>query len=708
MSIETVKCVLDKNRLITIETGKMASLANAAITIQQGETIVHVTVCSGDPRPGIDFFPLQVEYREKFSAAGRMPGGYFKREGRPSEKEILTARMTDRPIRPLFPAGYQNEIQIVSMLLSTDSENEADVLSILGASAVLMLSNIPFLGPIGAIRVGRTHGDFIVNPTHSEMQNSDLDLVYAGVADKVIMIEGSADELSEEELRDALLFANDKITAQIQAQEELTARAGKPKATPIVNLVPESIKQAVKDTCDQEIRQSCMIRDKSERQAALEQLKMKVIDTLEEKLIDSETMVDTLVENIKRAYQDLICANVRSLILENEPRSDGRTVDELRPLSCEVGLFARTHGSSLFSRGETQALVETTLGTDNDSQESDAITGGVSEKKFFLHYNFPHFSVGEVGRIMGASRREIGHGALAERSIARMFPKDFPYTVRCVSEIMASNGSTSMASICGASLSLMDAGVPLRKAVAGISCGLVSEGENHVLLTDILGSEDHYGDMDFKVAGTRDGITGFQLDLKIPGIALELLYQAMLKNKSARLKILDVMHQCIASYRAEFSQYAPRVKIIHIKPDKIGSVIGPGGKVIRGITDQFGVQIDIADDGTVKIYSDSQSKMTAAVKAIEAIVSEPEVGKIYQGKVVSIKKFGAFVEFIPGFEGLVHISEMADYRIDCVEDIISVGDTIPIKLIAIDDRGRCRLSRRRAITKKEDENTQKD
>ena len=699
MSIDNTTIQLSNDRSITIETGKLALLAGGAVTVQQGETIVLVAACSADPRPGIDFFPLQVDYREKFSAAGQMPGGFFKREARPSEKEILTSRMTDRPLRPLFPKGFFDDVQIQALLLSADGDNEPDVLCMLGASAALMLSDIPFNGPIGALRVGRVNGEFIANPTQSEMLKSDLDVVYAGIADKTIMIEGAADDLSEEVLRDALVFANGWVIKQIEAQEKLASAAGKPKKTPRLKLVPTEITSGVQDYCDPKIKEYCLIPAKDERMKALNQFRDEVIEALQGKF---EGDADEVAAQLGQAFTEESQNAVRRVLLDEGRRSDGRGSDDLRPISCEVGLLPRTHGSGLFSRGETQALVITTLGAASDSQKQDSITGGATEKNFLLHYNFPNFSVGETGRIMGPGRREIGHGALAERSVARMMPTDYPYTVRCVSEIMGSNGSTSMASICGATLSLMDAGVALKKPVAGISCGLVAEGDQSVLLTDILGSEDHYGDMDFKVAGTEDGITGFQLDLKIPGISIELMYEAMQRNKKARLEILEQMNKCISEPRKEINPLAPRINRLKIKPDKIGFLIGPGGKTIRGLTESYNVQIDIDDDGTVNLFASNGEDMEQATAAIQGLVAEVELGKIYHGVVKSVKDFGAFVEVLPGQEGLLHISELADYRVKKVEDICSIGDRVTVKVIDLDERGRIRLSRKAALSEIED------
>ena len=688
------------DKTITVETGKMALLAAGSCTLRQGDTILLVTACSAPPREGLDFFPLQVDYREKFSAAGRFPGGYFKREGRPSEKEILTCRLTDRPLRPLFPKGFYDDTQIQALLLSADGQNEPDMLCILGASIALALSDIPFGGPTGGLRVGRIDGTFIANPTHDEMAKSDLDLVYAGIADKVIMIEGGCDELSEEDLVAALEFANDVVKTQIEKINELVALAGKTKRVPALRVVPDAITAAMQKACEGKLREGCMIADKNARYAHLDQIRDAIIAEIGDQF-------DEISENPKRDLKDAFTEEtqrqIRDLILSEGARSDHRAVDELRPLSSEVAVLPTTHGSALFSRGETQALVVATLASEKETQGSDGITGGETEKKFILHYNFPNFSVGETGRIMGPGRREVGHGALAERAVERMMPKDFPYAVRCVSEVMGSNGSTSMASVCAASLALMDAGVPLIKPVAGISVGLVKEGEKYLMLTDILGSEDHYGDMDFKVTGTRDGITAFQLDLKIAGLSIAMMTEALERNKSTRMAILDNMDACIAAPRAELNANAPRITIVKINPEKIGALIGPGGKNIRGICEEFGVQIDVAEDGTVKIYSNDGESMKGGVRAVQSCTAEVEIGRIYRGEVKTIREFGAFVEILPGQDGLLHISEMADYRVANVEDICQEGDTVPVKVIDIDDRGRVRLSRKAALAEMDED-----
>ena len=698
MGIENVTVEIGPGRSICIETGKLARLAGGAVTVRQGDTIVLVAACMDTPRPGLDFFPLQVDYRERFSSAGRFPGGYFKREGRPSEKEILTARMTDRPLRPRFPKGMRDDVQIMASLLSADGENEADTLSMLGAAAALMVSDIPFTGPLANVRVGRVNGEFVANPTHTEMADSDLDLVYAGAPGDVIMIEGSADEISEDVLRDAILFADSVVCKLCAALQDLASRASKPKKAPTLCCAPEALVETVRQFCGDKLEQPLLTPDKQQRYAALG----KVFDQVLEALPAQGADTDEHKRLLKDAFDQVSEEGVRRLILEQGKRSDGRGLEDIREITAEVGLLPRTHGSALFTRGETQALVTTTLGAEKDSQECDAITGGESEKKFFLHYNFPNFSVGETGRIAGPGRREIGHGALAERCVAGMLPEGFPYAVRCVSDTLMSNGSSSMASVCGASLALMDAGVPMKSAVAGISVGLVSGKDGRrAFLTDILGSEDHYGDMDFKVAGTRDGITGFQLDLKIAGIDIDGLHQAMIQSKRARLQILDIMEGCLAKPREEMSRHAPKIHTIQINPEKIGALIGPGGRIIRGICDETKAEIDIHDDGKVNVFASNADSMEHAIREIQAIVAEAEIGKIYQGTVRTVRDFGAFVEILPGQDGLLHISEMADHRVKNVEEICKVGDTLAVKVVDVDDRGRIRLSRRAALAEME-------
>ena len=689
---------LDETRTMEISTGKMAGLANGSCLVRLGDTIVIAAACSGAPREGSDFFPLQVDYREKYSAAGKFPGGYIKREGRPSTKEILTCRMIDRPLRPLFPKGFFNEVQVQCMLLSADGVNDADVLAMLGSSAALMLSDLPFDGPVGAVRVGKVDGKYIVNPTRDEMEKSTLELIYAGRPDQVIMIEGEAEFVSEAEMREAMYCANEAIKRQCDAQIELAKIAGRPKKEYHYFLVPEALQAALESFCAPTIEATCTIPGKENRQNALDQLLSDARAALRAQFADMSD-ADFNLETAK-GFDDYVRTITRKLILEKHFRPDGRSVTDIRPLSAEVAVLPVVHGSALFSRGETQALVIATLGNEKDAQEFDDLTSvtGSSVKRFYLHYNFPNYSVGEVGRIAGPGRREIGHGNLAERSVSKVVPKDFPYVIRCVSEIMSSNGSTSMASVCGATLALMDAGIPISAPVAGISCGLVT-GDNgeRLLLTDILGAEDHFGDMDFKVCGTRQGITGFQLDLKLPGIPIDLLCEAMERNRVARLKILDVIEACIPAPRPEISPRAPRIDVVKINPEKIGALIGPGGKNIRSITDETGASIDVEEDGTVKIMASCLEQLEAAKERVLACTAEAEIGKIYRGKVVTIRDFGAFVEILPGLDGLLHISEMADYRVNKVTDICNEGDYVTVKVIDIDNSGKIRLSRKAAL-----------
>ena len=693
---------LDDSRTMEISTGKLAGLANGSCLVRMGDSIVLTTACSGAPREGTDFFPLQVDYREKYAAAGKFPGGYIKREGRPSTKEILICRMIDRPIRPLFPKGFFDEVQVCGTMLSADGVNEPDVLAMLGASVSLMLSDLPFDGPIGAVRVGQIDGKYVINPTIEEMKRSRLELIYAGRPGQVIMIEGEAEFLTEAEMRDAMYAADAAIVKQCEAQIELAKIAGRPKKDYKLYQVPEALQKAMEDFCAGRIEDVCVIPGKEDRSVAMDALRAEMREALREnfaELSDQEYGFMTAI-----GFDDHVRDVTRRIILTKQFRPDGRGITDIRPLSAEVNVLPVVHGSALFSRGETQALVITTLGNEKDAQEIEDITSpeSISNKRFYLHYNFPNFSVGEVGRIAGPGRREIGHGNLAERSVSKVIPKDFPYVIRCVSEIMSSNGSTSMASVCGATLSLMDAGVPITAPVAGISCGLVT-GDNgeRLLLTDIIGAEDHFGDMDFKVCGTREGITGFQLDLKLPGIPIDLLCEGMERDRVARLKILDVMEACIAEPRADISPRAPRIDVVKINPDKIGALIGPGGKNIRSITEDTKASIDVEEDGTVKIMAANLEQLNAAKDRVIACTAEAEIGKIYRGKVVTIRDFGAFVEILPGMDGLLHISEMADYRVAKVTDICSEGDYVTVKVIDIDNSGKIRLSRKAALKEME-------
>jgi len=692
---------------ISIETGKIAKLADGSVVVSCGETMVMASAVSATTiKEGQDFFPLTVDYREKAAAAGKFPGGYFKREGRPTEKETLTSRMTDRPLRPLFPQGYFYDTQVISILLSADGENDPDILSMNGASAALTVSDIPFKGPIGAVRIGRVNGEFVANPTHTDRVESDLDLVYVGTENDVIMIEGAANELPEAEFVKALEFAQGHAREMIRAQKELAAQVGKPKREmPLLSVKPELLEIAYQVAGDR-IEGALYTQGKVARSKAVEALREEVKAAMLQKYPEADDFA------ISQAFDYVQKKAFRVSVLEKEKRMDGRGYQDLRQISCEVGVLPRAHGSAIFQRGETQALALATLAPIEEAQMIDAYGGGEQSKRFLLHYNFPPFSVGETGRFGGASRREIGHGALAERSLEPVVPSenDFRYAIRISSEVMESNGSTSMASVCGGMLALMDAGVPVKDVVAGISVGLVTEYDNdqlkrYELLTDIIGSEDHFGDMDFKLCGTAKGVTGYQLDLKLPGISLKILSEAIQRAKEARSKILEIMRGAIDKPRAELSKYAPRIETIKINPEKIGALIGPGGKTIKGIVAETGAEINIEDDGSVHIYATSGESMARAKEIIGGMTREIEIGATYQGRVVSTKEFGAFVEVFPGRDGLVHISELADFRVKRTEDVAKVGDIIWVKCIGIDDKGRVKLSRKAALKERAEAET---
>jgi polyribonucleotide nucleotidyltransferase len=704
MSEKITAVVGDKQ--ITIETGRLAKQADGAVTVQLGETVIVVAaVAATKAKEGQDFFPLTVDYREKAAAAGKFPGGYFKREGRPTEKEILTCRLTDRPIRPLFPKGWYNEVQVQTVVLSADGENDPDILSIIGASASLMVSDIPWAGPLGAVRVGRINGKFVANPTHAEMKESDLDLVYVGNETDIVMYEGAAKEITEADFNAALKFGQECCQPLIAAQKELVAKAGKKKREITLKIVPDEILAEAKALAGDRFVPALLTPGKLNREGACNAIKEEVGAKLVEKF-GAEKVTPFVIND---AFYYIQKEAVRKLILESGKRLDGRTFDTVRPISSSVGVLPRAHGSAIFARGETQAVTLATLGTGDDVQEFDSYTGGENEKRFILHYNFPNFSVGETGRISGPGRREIGHGALAERSIEPMIPlENYPYAVRVTSEIMESNGSTSMASVCGGTLALLDAGVPMIRPVAGISVGICTEYADkniskYQLLTDIIGWEDAYCDMDCKIAGTEKGITGFQLDLKLKGIPHSIMAEAIEKARIARLAILAEMAKTIAEPRKEISKYAPRITTLKINPEKIGALIGPGGKNIKKLVEESGCEIDIEDDGTVNIFSVSAEGMKIAVDHISGMTAEAEIGKIYRGKVVTIKEFGAFVEFLPGKDGLVHISELANFRVKKTEDIVKVGDEIHVKCLGVDEKGRVRLSRKAAMEDRDKE-----
>ena len=684
-------------RTLSIETGKMAKQAHGSAVVRYGDTVVLVTATRAEPREGIDFFPLMVEYREMTYAAGKIPGGFFKREGRPSAKETLTCRMVDRPVRPLFPEGYRDEIQIVALVLSADQENDPDILSMIGASAALCLSPIPWDGPIGACRIGLDGDDFILMPTHSQRDGGTLDLAVSGHQDTINMIEVEGAEVPEEKVLEGLEQAQDFIRQVIEMQNELVEKAGKPKQEFGGPKDTSALEKQIEDGYLADLESAKHVAGKLDRKAACDTLK----DKAREAILGPEGETDEWsASDFNSAWMNVEDRLIRKMLLAGE-RTDGRKPDELRPISCEVGIMPRTHGSALFTRGETQALVTSTLGTGEDQQ---IIDGLIEEyrKTFILHYNFPPFSVGEVKFMRGPRRRDIGHGALAEKCLKNVVPTgDFPYTIRTVSDIMESNGSSSMATVCGATLSLMDAGVPIKNPVAGVSVGRISDQEKGLLLTDIQGEEDHIGDMDFKVAGTQKGITGIQLDLKVRGVTLDVCREALAQAREARLEILKVMLETIPSPRAEISRHAPRLIQIQINPDKIGKVIGPGGKMIRGIEEQTGASVEIEDDGTVTIASVDAEKAEAAVQMVKDVTAKAEVGKIYTGKVVSVKDFGAFIEILPGQDGMCHISELANDYVKNVTDVVKVGDTVRAKVINVDDRGRIKLSRRAALHEEE-------
>ena len=705
-------------RTLSIETGKIARQADGAVIVQYGETVVLVSAVTAPPRfDDIDFFPLSVEYREKQSAAGKFPGGFIKREGRPSTKETLTARQIDRPIRPLFPEGYFQEVQVIANVLSADLENDPDILAMIGASAALTISKIPFMGPTGACRLGRVNGEFIVNPTHKQIAEGDLNLLLGGRKEAINMIEVGSKELSEDVIAEAIAIAHKTVRDVCELIEELREKVGVEKEIPLVE-DDEQLEAKIASQISDKLYELKQIPDKQQRNDAVKELYESVTNIYcPEEYADRENDTDDkspddetpeLHNDTKAVYQKAMVKRilekiegqvVKKLLLSGK-RSDGRGYDDIRPISCEIGILPRNHGSALFTRGETQALVSVTLGTIRDAQIIDVLLEEYAQN-FTLHYNFPPFSVGEVRPVRGVGRREIGHGALAEKALEAVRPPDdeFAYTVRIVSDITESNGSSSMASVCGGSLALMDAGVPMTKAVAGISIGLISdENGRHELLTDIAGEEDHYGEMDFKVAGTVDGITAIQLDIKAEGLAHDIMIEALQKAKTARLKILETMNQAIDKPRAELSVYAPKLVSIEIDPELIGKVIGPGGKMIKGIQEQTGTTIEVEEDGTIYISCVGGDGHLKARDIIESITRPPEVGRIYeQAKVVSVKDFGVFVEIIPGVEGLCHISELSDGYVKNVEEVCKMGDLIPVKLILIDDQGRLKLSRKAAL-----------
>jgi polyribonucleotide nucleotidyltransferase len=685
-------------RELTIETGRMAKQADGSVVIRQGDTMVLVTaVASTGIRPGIDFMPLTCDYLEKTSAAGKIPGGYFKREGRMTEVEVLTSRLIDRPSRPLFPKGWRFDTQIIAMVISSDREHASDVLAMTGASCALLISDIPWAGPFAALRVGRLDGQFVINPTFTERVRSDLDLVVACSRDAIVMVEGGGAEVSEDVVIDGLMFAHKEAQPLLDLQEKLRAAVGKPKRVFVPPAKDPVIVDRVSALATEKIQKAMAIREKQERYAALDSSGSEIQTALAADFPERAAEIGEAFESLKKKH-------LRELVLSTGRRIDGRGPADIRQITCEAGVLPRTHGSALFTRGETQALVMATLGTKQDVQHIEALTGDI-DKRFMLHYNFPPFSTGEVKPMRGASRRETGHGNLAERAIARILPteKEFPYTVRIVSEILESNGSSSMASVCGGTLALMDAGVPIKTPVAGIAMGLIKEGERVAVLSDILGDEDHLGDMDFKICGSRTGVTAVQMDIKIQGLTREILETALRQAREARLFILGKMAEALAGPREDLSIHAPRITTLQVKPDQIREIIGPGGKTIRGITAQTGVAIEVEDDGTVHIASPDGIAVKKAIDIIKGLTTEPEVGEFYMGIVKRIAEFGAFVEILPGTDGLVHISELDTKRVGAVQDICKEGDEMVVKVIGIDRAtGKIRLSRREVLGKTPD------
>ncbi|MCY8472896.1 polyribonucleotide nucleotidyltransferase [Bacillus halotolerans] len=690
-------------RTLTVETGQLAKQANGAVMVRYGDTAVLSTAtASKEPKP-LDFFPLTVNYEERLYAVGKIPGGFIKREGRPSEKAVLASRLIDRPIRPLFADGFRNEVQVISIVMSVDQDCSSEMAAMFGSSLALSVSDIPFEGPIAGVTVGRIDNQFVINPTVDQLEKSDINLVVAGTKDAINMVEAGADEVPEETMLEAIMFGHDEIKRLIAFQEEIVATVGKEKSEIKLYEIDEELSEKVKALAEQDLLKAIQVHEKHAREDAINEVKNTVVAKFEDDEHDEET-----IKQVKQILSKLVKNEVRRLITEEKVRPDGRGVDQIRPLSSEVGLLPRTHGSGLFTRGQTQALSVCTLGALGDVQILDGL--GVEESKRFMHhYNFPQFSVGETGPMRGPGRREIGHGALGERALEPVIPseKDFPYTVRLVSEVLESNGSTSQASICASTLAMMDAGVPIKAPVAGIAMGLVKSGEHYTVLTDIQGMEDALGDMDFKVAGTAKGVTALQMDIKIEGLSREILEEALQQAKKGRMEILNSMLATLSESRKELSQYAPKILTMAINPDKIRDVIGPSGKQINKIIEETGVKIDIEQDGTIFISSTVESSNQKAKKIIEDLVREVEVGQLYLGKVKRIEKFGAFVEIFSGKDGLVHISELALERVGKVEDVVKIGDEILVKVTEIDKQGRVNLSRKAVLREEKEKEEQK-
>ncbi|BBU39772.1 MAG: polyribonucleotide nucleotidyltransferase [Bacillaceae bacterium] len=680
-------------RKLTVEIGQLAKQANGAVLVRYGDTVVLCTATASKEAKGVDFFPLTVNYEERLYAVGKIPGGFIKREGRPSEKAILASRLIDRPIRPLFPEGFRNEVQVVSMVMSVDQDCSSEMAAMFGSSLALSISDIPFEGPIAGVMVGRLDDQFIINPTVEQLEKSDIHLIVAGTKDAINMVEAGANEVPEETILEAIMFGHEEIKRLIAFQEEIVEKIGKEKMEVELYKIDEELEKRVREMALADLLQAIQVPEKHAREDAINEVKEKTVAIFEEEEADEET-----IKQVKEILHKLVKEEVRRLITEEKVRPDGRKIDEIRPLSSSVGILPRTHGSGLFTRGQTQALSICTLGALGDVQILDGL--GVEESKRFMHhYNFPPFSVGETGPMRGPGRREIGHGALGERALEPVIPseRDFPYTIRLVSEVLESNGSTSQASICASTLAMMDAGVPIKSPVAGIAMGLVKSGDNYTVLTDIQGMEDALGDMDFKVAGTEKGVTALQMDIKIKGLSREILEEALKQARKGRLEILKSMLATISEPRKQLSPYAPKILTMVINPDKIRDVIGPSGKQINKIIEETGVKIDIEQDGTIYISSVDEGMNKKAKKIIEDIVREIEVGQMYLGKVKRIEKFGAFVELFNGKDGLVHISELAEERVGKVEDVVSVGDEILVKVMEIDKQGRVNLSRKAVL-----------
>ena len=685
-------------KTIRVETGRLAKQAHGSVLVTCGETSVLATaVAEAKPKEGLNFLPLTVNYQEQSYSAGKIPGGFFKREGRPGEKETLTSRFIDRPLRPLFPEGWRCETQIITTVISADDENDPDVLAMFAASAALSISDIPFDGPIGGVRVGRVDGKWVANPLYSQLESSDVNIIVAASRESIVMVEGGADFLPEAQVVEALNFGHKAMIPLLDLQEKMQKELGKPKREFVPPVLDEDLFAKVRDFATEPLRKAASLRDKAERGAAISQAKEQTVA----QFAGTEETAE-LAETVKEMFADTHYHVVRKMISEGV-RLDGRKLDVVREIMTEVSILPRVHGSALFTRGETQALVAVTLGTSSDEQRIETLSG-MYFKKFLLHYNFPGYSVGEVTRRMGPGRREIGHGALAERALKPVIPvEEFPYTIRIVSDILESNGSSSMATVCGGTLALLDAGAPIKAPVAGIAMGLVKEGDEFFVLSDILGDEDHLGDMDFKVCGTEEGITALQMDIKVAGVTAEIMERALNQARAGRLHILDEMAKSLTDPRAELSQYAPRLTTLKVNPDKIRDIIGAGGKTIRGIVAETGCKIDVADDGTVSIFATDETSMLAAVKIVKNLTEEAEVGAIYMGKVRKIMDFGAFVEILPGTDGLVHISQLSNERVQSVGEVLSEGDEILVKVLGIDNQGKIKLSRKEALDATEDQ-----